>query len=374
MMLERYRIISVSLFAFRAAVLALAVWRVPAHLFSEKIQKPALRSPEQVICYDLELSDPVEPDLPKQTYSLQLNLNADGFPKEYQLSLRTDVCLERVCKFLIADLFWDALGQYSRLECAEQSPLTKSNHDEFLQEDYDRLSEILKDKRSILGTHPLSFFAVHSNLEEKGVDAVTAATPQAVQDAVVSGAAYTSWVLWHWVNGEIEDKLLALTLPQCSPEYLNHCLLSDDPRFVRFAFEHLLNQKLYDVFYREACFQILENSGRANCQLALQYLTALPQDSDELNARLIKLIGINAGSSRLILDRFEKLPNAPSSLWIQMAVHLGQLNVSYDVNAVLDLLKRRAGDSEAVRLEVAKLLQSDDRFIAERAQEFMGEQ
>jgi hypothetical protein len=327
------------------------------------------------VCYDLELADPVHPDLSGKKLPVWLSFDQQGFPYEYQLSLQTEVCLERVCKLLKVMLVWDALGHYSRLELPGDDPLTKQNHDPFDSGDYERLDEILKDRESILGTYPLDFFVrppAESYTDE--VDGVTAATPQTVRDAVVSGAAYTSWVLWHWVNGEAADKLRARTLPYCSADYLNHCLRSDDPRFVQFALQRLLKDELYDVRCREACFQILEKGGRANCQLALQYLSAQSLDSDELSVRLIALIGINAGSSRLILDWFENLPDLPPALWVQMAAHLEQVNAYYDVNAVLNLLERRAGDSERVGLEVGKLLQSENRFIVRRAQVFLGKQ
>jgi Arc/MetJ family transcription regulator len=220
----------------------------------------------------------------------------------------------------------------------------------------------------------LGFFVTPPDPDKQGVDAVASATPQAVQAAVISGAAYTSWVLWRRVNGEITDRLLAMTLSHCSADYLNRCLLSDDSRFVQFALQHLLDKNLYDVRYREACFRILGKSGRTICQLTLQYLVAQVPDLGELNMRLTELIGVNDGSSRLILDYFERLSDAPPALWIQTAAQLGQVHTYYDVNAVLNLLKRRGGDSEAVRLEVVKLLQSEDRFIARRAQEFLGAQ
>lgn len=324
------------------------------------------------VCYDLELVDPVHPDLAGRMLPMWLSFDHQGFPDEYQLSLQTEVCLERVCKLLKVTLVWGALGNYSRLELPRGDPLTKKNHDPFDSGDYERLDEILKDKQSILGTYPVDFFVrppVKSYTDE--VDGITSATPQTVLDAVVSEAAYTSWVLWHWVNGDVADELRARTLPYCDPEYLLHCLQLNDPRFVEFAFQYILENDICDPQIREACFQTLEKSGKANCNLALRVLTRNPPDADELHRLLIERIGVNEGSGQLILNYFEELPVADQALWEQLAQHLDRLSVYYDIHAVLSLLEKRAAKTETTRLHAEKLLDHENRFIVRRARDFL---
>ena len=323
------------------------------------------------IHYELNLKDPVQPETPSQAYSIQLSLDDQGFPQEYRLFLQTHVCLDRVCKRLEVILFWDALGRYSHLEHPEKIPLTKSSHEEFEPKDYDQLNAILKNKKSILGTHPLSFFVIQPKANAEEIDAMTSATPQAVQDAVVPSAAYTSWVLWHWVNGEIVDQLRALTLSHCDSEYLVYCLQLEDPQFIEFALKQILEGNAFDSKIQEACFQTLETSDRANSQLALQIVTTKSSNKDELNRRLIKLIGTQRGSSELILNYFKNLSEAPPTLWDQMADQLHQISAYQDVNAVLNLLESRNGNSESIRVAVASLLDRKNRFIVRRVQEFL---
>ncbi len=324
------------------------------------------------VCYELELADPVHPDLSGKKLPVWLSFDQHGFPCEYQLSLQTEACLERVCKRLKVTLVWDALGHYSRLELLGDDPLTRKNHDPFGPKDYAKLDEILKDKESILGKYPLDFFVrppIKSYTDE--VDGVTAATAQTVRDAVVAGAAYTSWVLWHWVNGDVVDELRTRTRLSCSTEYLLHCLLSKDPRFEEFALRHILEHDFCDSQIREACFQIFEKSNPENCKLALQVLTRNIPDADGLHQRLIALIGVNEGSSQLVLHYFEELPRAPRAVWEQMARQLEQLQTYSDVNAVLNLLEKLASETETIRLHVEKLLCSESRFIVRRAREFL---
>jgi hypothetical protein len=324
------------------------------------------------VCYELELDDPVHPGISGKNFPVWLSFDQQGFPCEYQLSLQTEVCLDRVCKLLEVTLVWDALGNYSRLELAGEDPLTKKNHDPFDSGDYERLDEILKDRQSILGKYPLDFFVrppAKSYTDE--VDGVTSATPQTVRDAVVSGAAYTSWVLWHWVNGNVVEELRTRTLLYCNPQFLLYCLLSKDPRFEEFALRHILEHDIRDPQIREACFQTLENGTPENCKLALQVLTRNIPDEEELHQRLIALIGVNEGSIQWVLDYFEELPHAPRAVWEQMSRQLEQLQTYSDVNAVLNLLEKRASRTETTRLQVEKLLDRDNRFIVRRAREFL---
>jgi hypothetical protein len=327
---------------------------------------------ERVVEYEIPLHDPIKPDDPAIPFTVELTTDTNGFPLEYRLQLITGVCLDGSCNLLQATLFWDALGNFSRLEYDENSPLTKGNHKPFTEADYDRLDGILKDKRSILGTHPLDYFLVkpvnRSNVE---VDGVTAATPKSVKDAVVDQAAYTSWALWRWVNGEIVDQLLAATIARADGEYLLYGLMSDDRRLVGFALEQLRENGMEDPRHREAWFHILENSGRANCEPALELLTRSSADLEEVHSRLIELIGLNGGSSRLILNYFKDLPDPEPHIWLQLARQLQEIPGYRDFDAAMALLEMNAKGLTEVRNQVAALLESEDLFIKKRAQEFL---
>ncbi len=96
----------------------------------------------------IPLHDPVKPDEPAIDFRVELILDADGFPLEYRLSLFTGVCLDGQCNPLQADLFWDVLGNYTRLE-DDDAPLTKGDHKPFTDADYVRLDQILKANLSV---------------------------------------------------------------------------------------------------------------------------------------------------------------------------------------------------------------------------------
>ena len=326
---------------------------------------------QERVDYQVPLHDPVKPDAPAIHFKVELILDARGFPLEYRMPLTTGVCLDGQCKPLQVDLFWDSLGNYSRLD-DRGTPLTKGDHKPFTESDYDRLDQILKDKRSILGTHPLDYFLVKpKDRGEVEVDGITAATPQSVKDAVVEKAAYTSWALWHWVNGSIVERLYAETVARVDDDYLLYGLNSDDRKLVAFALEQLGKKGLKDPRHHEACFHILENSGRANCESALKLLTESADDPAAIHGRLVTLIGQNGGSSRLILSYFEKLPNPDPVVWVELAKQLEVIPGYRDLDAAFALLEKHAAGVPEVRGIVAPLADSEDRFIARRAQEFI---
>jgi hypothetical protein len=338
-------------------LLVMAVQAVPASVDS--------------LAFPVELTDPVRPDSGAGTHKVVLSLDKNGFPETYQLSLYIDVCLEKICKPLYVSLFWDALGDYKNFDHPEQHPFTKYDHAEFTPVDYETLDAILKDRNSLLGKHPLSFFVEQFTRDPAKVDAVTSATPQAIQDAVVKDAAYTSWTLWHWANGEIVGRLYENTLDLINDDYLIYCLMSEDPRFVRFGLERISQRERIDKPFRESCFHILENSGYANCKLALKVLTTNPADTLRLQRRLVDMIGLNAGSSQLIIGYFEDLAAVDPVIWADMGARIKYIVYYYDVFTLLLLLEERAGNSEEVRIHVQELSKSKDPNIARRAREFL---
>ncbi|MEA2069428.1 MAG: hypothetical protein U9P12_09520 [Verrucomicrobiota bacterium] len=321
--------------------------------------------------FELKLVDPLYPDQPAKSYDVVLEKDEHGFPLEYCLLLKTKVCLDGTCEELEATLKWDALGRFSRLEHVEDAPLAKGDLKPFSAEDYVQLDQILRNRRSILGAHPLDFFLTHPTHQSTDVDGITAATPQAVKGAVVDGAAYTSWTLWHWANGEVVSQLYSQTLSLADADYLLQCLNSSDRRFVRFALDRLLEDGLEDPRQQTAIFHILESGGQANCTSALQLLLEASDDLDQVHQKLIGLIGKNGGSSQLILAYLKEQPGLDLEIWVGLAEQLKHIPGYRDLDGALAVLTEHANGSPEVRSLVAQLLESEDRFVVRRAAIFL---
>lgn len=319
------------------------------------------------------LSDPLYPVQPARSYDIVTARDEHGYPSRYSLRLVAATCFDGKCKPLDVTLHWDAIGRYVGLDTPPDRPLSRKEHDPFTKADYERLNEILGNPYSILGRHPLEHFvpvkapAAHTH----GVDAVTTATPASLRSAVVPGAAYSSWVLWRWVHGEIVGELQARTRESCNDKFLLHCLGSRDSGFVAFALDELLKRDALTPAFELACYQVLEDGGRANCERALRALTAAPSDPAAVQGQIIRLYGRNGGSSALILNYLEELPDATSALWAQLAAQLSAVTDYSDLDGALELLKQRAAELPTVRQEVEKLAGHADRFVAMRAREFL---
>jgi hypothetical protein len=135
-------------------------------------------------------------------YALKLAYDSGGTPLYFFRNVFTPVCFTEVCKPVYIDLYWDLLGNYISYEVPEREPLTKVDHEEFTEEDYEQFHRILSNPESILKQ-----FTIYELVDTKtyklsdSVDAVTGATPKTIKSEVIAGAVYTCFTIWHIVHG-----------------------------------------------------------------------------------------------------------------------------------------------------------------------------
>lgn len=161
----------------------------------------------------------------------------DGTTRWFSTFVQTDVCTDGVCKPIQAWLFWDGVGNYMALRTLCKEPLTKSDHTEFSQQDYQQLDRLLADSSSVLKEMTYEDLI----LEEKphgDVDAVTSATTPALTDVVVKDAVYSCFTLWHTVYGEYHREIQKLLAERSDTKrlraYLRHGNAAEQVWAVRF--------------------------------------------------------------------------------------------------------------------------------------------
>jgi len=325
---------------------------------------------------EVELSDPVSPALPPRPYRVIQFSDEHGFPAGYALSFTTHVCMDELCRMVKLTMYWDALGYYQRLEYPADTPLTKKKHVPFLAADYAKLDQILKDRDSILGTHPLEILVtpVPEATETAGIDGWSGATPQTVKDAVVDDAAFTSWAMWRWANGEIVQKLQHLTEQRCTPSYLRRLLRSQDRREADFALKHIVRHCPVDEQFVDDVFHILEAGDREHIALSLKFLHGAMQDKRQLHGRLIEsYCRLTGNYSPMILDYFAAQPDLPAETLEGLSGVLDRLPF-FQVHLILRLLDAKGFFSGRVEADVAGLLDHREFFIARRASEHLMKQ
>ena len=153
-------------------------------------------------------------------------------PEAYYCHVNTAVCEEGLCKLMVINVYWDLLGNFLRYALPDGESLTKLDHQEFTAEDHEKLYKILSDKGSILRDYPADDLIERQILTTKTtdvkVDAVTSATRADIKDAVVSGAAYSTYVLWHIVNGPIASEIAQHSKPFLTKERVDKMFYSEN--------------------------------------------------------------------------------------------------------------------------------------------------
>jgi len=337
------------------------------------------------VTHRVELADPASPEKPPRIYEVVQTRDRRRFPVEYALSFETHVCDTGQCRPVEVTMAWNAAGGFERLECPPGKPLTKKDHEPFTDEDYAKLDRILKDRGSMLRGWTLDFLeepaepahgggnSIDDGLAD-GVDAVTQPTPVAVQEAVVRDAAYTSWALWHWANGAIVPELRRMTEASCTPEYLQHLLLSDDRRLTDFALDYVIEHHPSDGRFAEGVFHVLGHGERDQIGRSLDFLARAVPDKRRLHAGLIEAFSQRCSAEGiLILRRLLDEPDLPAATLEDLTGRLDELPY-FPIHLILRALEERRFASEKTISDVAALLKSDDFFIARRAYEHLAQQ
>ena len=132
-----------------------------------------------------------------------------------------DVCMTGQCKMMRLWVFWDGAGNYLGFQVPDKEPLTKSDHTEFADTDYEKLHNILLDTASILKDLKSEDLTVEEeSKKEVEVDGYTAATQPGLAEVVVKDAVYTCHTLWHTVYGPTRKVVSDILEARISEEYL----------------------------------------------------------------------------------------------------------------------------------------------------------
>ena len=318
----------------------------------------------------VELADPLFPTRPAVPQRVIQYRDKNGFPAGYALRVATEVCIDKKCQPVEVTLYWNALGYYERLECPPGKPLTKKEHVPFAVADYAKLDLILKDRDSILARQSLAFLA--KPVENfKGIDALSGATPLTMRESVVENAAYTTWVLWHWANGETAGKLRGLTEQSCTPPYLHHLLRSEDRRCIDFALKYVLDHHPADAQFLEDVLLVMEHGDREHILLALRFVSRAMKDKEQRQARLIAAYGrMKSTSAPLVLDHLAAERDLPRKTLEGLTAGLDRLPY-FQMHLILRLLEEKKFCSPQTEADVARLLAGNDFFKARRACEYL---
>jgi hypothetical protein len=228
--------------------------------------------------------------------------NADNIPTGYKTNLDMAVCNDGLCARLVLKMYWDLAGGYMGYDTITGNPLTKFDHKRFSGKDYDKLNKILKDKNSILGSVEKEELIDKSiKIKATNVDAITGATSQSIKNAVVEGAVYSTYALWHLVFGSLIDSMRSYTLNIYSMQVARQLLNSDNYDSQLFAIRQMSNSNF------ETEFALLVRVIRRSIPLIKAYIinkAPLPFADKNQNTEFVSLFPeLDTYSRSVFIDR-----------------------------------------------------------------------
>ncbi|HRX12258.1 MAG TPA: hypothetical protein P5210_11440 [Draconibacterium sp.] len=219
--------------------------------------------------------------------TIKICSNAKQIPFRYEADINMPVCDDTLCANVILQIYWDLAGNYAGFDTVPGFPLTKFDHKKFTSADYEKLDQILKNRNSmlrILNKEDLVDKSV--KVKSETVDAVTGATPQTVKKSVVEGAVYSSYSLWHFVNGAIKNQMTQFTQNIYSESITRQLLQSANYETQLFALKKMSENDF--EFHSDLLFEVI----RKSVPLIKAYIivkTPLPFSSIELNKQFAAL-------------------------------------------------------------------------------------
>jgi hypothetical protein len=226
----------------------------------------------------------------------------DNIPENFEANLNIPVCDDKLCAPVFLNVKWDLAGNYLGFDTIPGHPLTKFDHKRFSKADYVRLQQILKDKNSILrvlGKNNLVDKSVQ--LKATTVDAVTGATPATIKNAVIEGAVYSCYTLWHFVNGSLADSLRAFALKNYSEQIAFKLLASSNFETQLVAIKQLTNQQY--IQHLNKLLNVLQQSS----PIVRAYLInkfPIPFQDKTLNKQLVQtIVTLDNYSKSVFIDR-----------------------------------------------------------------------
>lgn len=228
--------------------------------------------------------------------------------KYYYSKLKTTVCNDTLCRVASLKVYWDMAGNYIRFDTVSRNPLTKNDHLDFNTKDYKKLQTTLKDPNSILGEKSKDELLdpIKTRYSTK-IDGVSGATAQEIKSAVVDGALYSTYTLWHLVNGGIRSKLRNYTKENFDVSLQKQILRSNNPRTVLIGLKMMEEE---DYLANSDLIFLIMASGNplVNFYISKQ----LPKSffSSEQNIKELKTLlpDLDKNSQAILYERMDTVP------------------------------------------------------------------
>lgn len=299
--------------------------------------------------------------------NVDILIDIEERPILYTSKISTPVCADGACRLMNIRMYWNILGGYAGFDRIKGSPLTKHDHDEFLEADYLKLHQLLIDNNSILKRRKIDdLVETPKDKMVNGVDGISGATKEEVKESVVSGALYSCYIAWHLVHGEVKSEIMSHTLPFMNDEILIGMLNSNNIDYQFFALNRL-NAYQYEEYY----IRIAEIFKEGIPLVRTFIVKNLPQsfwESEELQKPFWACFSIIDINSRSLL--LEHLDKAPELVIESISAEL-QVMTKNQLKKYLQYLEEQENLSSVTRINLKVFANSDNAEFVYLVKEFL---
>ncbi|MFT5240436.1 MAG: hypothetical protein ACI9OU_000690 [Candidatus Promineifilaceae bacterium] len=327
--------------------------------------------------HSLSVLHPGNPLARPETCTLVQNLDAAGEPRSYSMWVDSVICRETTCDVVKVQLHWDVLGRYQHYNLAIDSTLTKLDHEPFTEKDYAKLQRILSDAASPLNEVEKEAMTgeAKKRSDDAALDGVSGATILTLKNAVIIGAGYTCYDLWHWANGALTARIRHFTGTRCSVSALRTRLASEDRLSSTFAIDYLSRRNVGDSATTAAVLTRALNGGDELILPAMDYLKAV-HDGGVYRTSLLAMFEKASIQQRVIILQalLKEKPGIAPDLLESLCRHLPSLETFYEVQLFFRLCEKQNIPPAVVVAPSVELLSHERFFVQRRALEYLDSQ
>ncbi|MFT7032964.1 MAG: hypothetical protein ACJA2S_001465 [Cyclobacteriaceae bacterium] len=302
---------------------------------------------------------------------LNLVKTKDSIPLHYFKDIITEVCFESECRLLDVTVYWNITGRYLGFELPQGEYLSKYDHEPFVDEEYERLNELMASPNLPLGNISFEKLIELPEANEESVDGVSGATTPEVSKMVVKGAAYTTYTLWNIVHGPTMDLVVSLTEEQLNPDLLNLVLKSLDITDRVWALNRIDQNTELSPKLTSSLLDIIFGGDFFLAYSAVNAIKSTHLNSDAMQIALFSSYQkVDHSIKKMIIEKLMESPHLSNEVVESSRTLLNTLN-GQQLKSFLKLYSHfEVNDLETCQA-IAEVLKNKNQFISKQAYKFL---
>lgn len=289
-------------------------------------------------------------------------------PFMYSRKFISDVCTDNKCRTLKIELFWNRTGRYLGFKLPKGEFLSKAEHVKFKSKDYNQIHQILSNPHSQLVNYSIDDLVTKFN--NSNVDGISSATESALLKYVVNGAAYTTFTLWNLAYGSTKSEIERLTIKNLNTEIVQDMLDSQNRDDKIWIINHIPPEMEISGELRDKLLELISGNDILLSELSLNALNPKAL-TDDTQIKLLEIFNKTEEFQKSLIIRklgySPKLNEQVAKIISSELTHLSAIIIKLS----LDMLGNQKIDDEIVSANIAQLLHSKNRYIANQALKYL---